>query len=257
MKKILFGFSILAVTLLFLGNFVEAERVQHGSLMKARGVVQYRAAGTDRWVTATERMRITQGDRIKTGANGEAVIRISPRNFIAVRPNSEVAINLATVRTERTNEGALGIFGARREVQNVEAGLERGAAVNVLKGLGTNSEFRMRTPVAVAGVRGTIFSSFIDALGNVGFACSEGAVNVTSTVPGGFDPVDIGPGDAFSVAPTGAPSEVAPAPPTVMNEMSSNEANVESSSEDFSTTTSPQQEVSSTEVTAENEISNY
>lgn len=210
------GAVVAAIAFFMVGQYVDAERPQYGSLVRARGVVEYRAAGTEKWVTSTERQRVAQGDRFKTGPDGEAVIRMSDRNIIAVRANSEVTINMARTQSGvDPNNKAFGLFPARVQVQNMEVGLDHGRAINVLKGLHGGSQFRMSTPVAVAGVRGTIFmaevgppapargakqggSSNVEAR----FACIEGSVHVDPTTPGAFTPTDVNAGQMFAVTTT-------------------------------------------------------
>ncbi len=230
---------MLVVAAFFMvGQFVEAERPLYGSLVKSRGVVEYRAAGTTKWITATERQRVSQGDRFKTGADGEVVIKLSNRNLVSVRSNSEVTINMATTQSSTDeNNMALGLFPARTQVQNMEVGLDRGRAINVMKGLRANSQFRMATPVAVAGVRGTVFLAEVLPPGDArrgqkqsgantltNFSCIEGSLNVNPTALGGFDPTIVPEGQGFSIgsgpdgAPIGSP-DVSPVPSNVVEEV--------------------------------------
>lgn len=246
------SFIIIGLALALLGLSAEAEREQWGSLVKVRGEVQIRKSGTDRWTTAHERMGVGRGDRIKTGADGEATIRLSPRNTISVRPNSEMGITSATVRTEGTG------FGRRSTVQKIETDLTRGRAVNVLRGLGRNSEFSMRTPVAVAGVRGTVFMVGVTDDGKAEFSCIEGSVQITpiagATEP--FEPTTINAGQFVAVEPvtadaaTSSDPTVEPVSATTTLEIQTIESSSTTSSGDETTTTSTQQETSSTETTS-------
>lgn len=238
---------IIALALCVLGLSADTERSQRGSLIKVRGDVKIRIAGSDRWTTAHERMGVGQGDRIKTGANGEAIVRISPRNTMTVRPNSEIEIKIATVRTEGT--------GFRRSsVQNIEVDLTAGRSVNILRGLGKGSNFRVTTPVAVAGVRGTVFMAGITPAGLWEFACSEGIVSIMPLpgAPVSFRPVDLGPGQFVLINPAAmGPSSSGPEamPPMITLEIQTIETATTTTSGDQTTTTSTQQETSSTEAT--------
>jgi hypothetical protein len=235
--------AFAVMTFLVWGGYVEAEQAQHGVLTKARGEVTIQKAGTVAWVTAHERQRVSQGDRIRTGRNGEAVVRISERNFVAIKENAEITINTSRVRTEQDpNNRVLGLFPARVAVQDVEIGLDRGRSVSVMRGLRGNSGYRVRTPVATVGVRGTTcMADVIPAPGgsSANLGCLDGLAAVTPNTPGAFTPVNLGPGDFFSVgfSPAGLligpPPSVIPAPSPELINMASTFVDIRSNASDF------------------------
>ena len=76
--------------------------------------------------------------------------------------------------------------------------------LNVRKGL-KNIDFRVETPAAVAGVRGTFFTVAVDAKGVTWVGVAEGRVAVSR--PDGSGTVDLSPGDATVVEPGKAPEK--------------------------------------------------
>lgn len=197
--KGLMALAALIVFMALLTGGVEAERGQYAVLARARGNVEYQAVGTTKWVTASERMRINQGDKLKTGGNAEVVLKISDRNFVVVRENSEFTLTANAVRSvPDPNNRVLGLFPARTRVLDAEVDLARGRSVSVMRGLRGSSNYRLRTPIATAGVRGTVFLAEVlsraeaargekQAGGNnqvVNFACSEGSISLSANIPG-------------------------------------------------------------------------
>jgi hypothetical protein len=108
------------------------------------------------------------------------------------------------------NNRVFGLIPGRQRVLDAEVDLARGRAVSVMKGLQGNSNYRLRTPIATAGVRGTVFLAEVippggdrglkQGTGNttVNFACSEGALDINPTVPGQFTPLILNQGQFFS-----------------------------------------------------------
>jgi len=76
--------------------------------------------------------------------------------------------------------------------------------LNVRKGL-KNIDFRVETPAAVAGVRGTLFTVAVDAKGVTWVGVAEGRVAVSR--PDGSGTVDLSPGYATVVEPGKAPEK--------------------------------------------------
>ncbi len=205
-----YAFFFAAVLLLAHAAYVEATQPAFGILVRARGAVQYQAVGSASWVRATERMRVNTGDKINTGPDGSAIIKLSPNNFISLQQNAQVTIAaMASRPAVDTTERVLGLFPARTRTQNIEVDLARGRAVSVLRGFRAQSTYALRTPVATAGVRGTVFSARVSwdrgvkqDGGNVqvDFSCSEGSVEIEGNQDGAFDPVTLGEGQSFSVS---------------------------------------------------------
>lgn len=142
-------------------------RVQPATLARVRGAVQVKAPGGN-WRRPNERERISPGTQVKTGTNGEVILRLSERNIVRLGPDTDFTLQAATVRRE--DAGArVGPFRQQQNSYQYEMDLNEGTATSLLRGLGTNSQYNIRTPVAVAGVRGTIFTATVrrnDGSGN-------------------------------------------------------------------------------------------
>jgi hypothetical protein len=220
-KKIHFSRFTLAALVLTVavvlagGTGADADRGQFAVLVRARGEVLYQPSGTTKWVGASERMRLNQGDVLKTGANGEAVLKLSDRNFVDIRSNSQMTLSQAQVRSvPDPNNRVFGLIPGRQRVLDAEVDLARGRAVSVMRGLQGSSNYRLRTPIATAGVRGTVFLAEVIPAGSdrgvkqgtantqVNFACSEGSLNINPTVPGQFSPLILNQGQFFSAVGT-------------------------------------------------------
>lgn len=209
-----FGLVVIAAVLVVHAAIVDADQPGFALLVRARGTVQYQAAGTASWVRATERMRVNVGDRINTGPDGSAVLKLSNGNFLNLHANGQVTLAEMTSRPGvDPNERVLGLFPARIRNQEIRADLSRGRAVSVLRGLRGQSTYNLRTPVATAGVRGTVFAADVvwadgakQAGGNgvnVNFSVFEGSVGVSGNVPGVFSPITLNEGMSLSIAGTG------------------------------------------------------
>lgn len=205
-RSAILSLAILALVavLMVSSTALDAQSVQPASLIRSRGDVVFMKAGTSRWVPASERMRIGQGDKLKTGANGRAVVRLTPGNNVSLSENTEMVFEQATSQTRVDPDNkVLGLFPVRISEYNLRTNLKQGQAVNVLRNLKGNSTYELHTPVAVVGVRGTIFLATVSPAGTVNFYTSEGVVVVTPVVPGAFEPQELGPGEGFTITVNG------------------------------------------------------
>jgi hypothetical protein len=98
-------------------------------------------------MVAYKGMSLKDGDTVKTGAGSYADIAYDAdmMNILRIRENSEVAVGQASLKEET------GIF------------LKKGEVFLKLEALPAESEFKVRTPVAVAGARGTGLGVSYDA----------------------------------------------------------------------------------------------
>ena len=136
----------------------------------------------------------------------------SDRNIVKILSDAEFTFNTMTVTPEmEEDENVLFFFDARSDQQQFDMTLDGGGAVSVLRGLEGNSSYDLHTPVASAGVRGTIFlvtyeeggvsalDSFADGekgqgspSGTAGFFCYEGSISITGPQGGPLGPVHSG-----------------------------------------------------------------
>lgn len=125
--------------------------------------------------------RIHVGDRVETSANGHVHMRFVDNAAISVRPESILEVQAYRYDAQSPQSSEIRL--------RVEKGTSRsisGAATDVDK-----SRFRLNTPIAAIGVRGTDFIVQTDPEG-VRATVSDGAI-VVGALGGACSPVDLGP----------------------------------------------------------------
>jgi hypothetical protein len=151
--------------------------VGHANVKNARGTSAL-ASGAD----------VVVGDTIETGADGYVYITTVDRGFISVRPNSSLSI-------ERYDYDA-----SAPERTFIKIALHRGV-VREISGKGAQAardHYRMNTPVAALGVRGTDFTVFTDA--NVTSASVRSGGIVMTPLGGGCATSGAGPCEGANAA---------------------------------------------------------
>jgi hypothetical protein len=110
-----------------------------------------------------------EGDRLISGNGSSAILKIG-QHRLRLGPAAHLLIM-------RANEGA-DLFRLSLQLGRLWACVQKGvtAAVN----------FRVETPAAIAGVRGTLFSVSVAADGTTWVGVSEGIVDVASSEGGGM-----------------------------------------------------------------------
>lgn len=134
-----------------------------------RGAVQIVQAG--RPIPASLDMRIKEGAALETGADGFVTLLLADGSRMSMPSNTRLRI--ARMRTYRINRGA-----------DLDFVVERGRAETRATPLNNaNSRFRVRTPLAVTAVRGTVFRVSFSEAGSASTAeVVEGKVSVDHTV---------------------------------------------------------------------------
>lgn len=144
----------------------------YGKFMVVKGVVQVEKPGKSA-VKAKIGFKVEPKDKIITGANSRAKIVMSDRNVIHVSPNTSFLIKTYT------NSGS---------EKNVELKLEKGKIRNNVENRydGDKNKFLIKTPTAVAGVRGTQFiTSYKSATKTTEVVTLKGRVSFSSVGPKG------------------------------------------------------------------------
>ena len=118
-----------------------------GTLKFTRGDVAVTAvSGESRKVSAGA--NLMQGERVVTGAGGIAVIRLADDSRMVLRPNSEFRVAQLNRSGSDSNQSAI--------LDLLRGGLR---LVTGLVGRANPSAYRLNTPVATIGIRGTEFNS--------------------------------------------------------------------------------------------------
>ncbi len=106
------------------------------------GIVEYLPNGTADWQKAAEGLKLSQGDKIKTGTDGMASINFTNGSQVMLKPNSEFEIESLDVSQNSVD---------------YKLKLNTGKLRAIVEKMASNSSFTIKTPTAVAAVRGTIY----------------------------------------------------------------------------------------------------
>lgn len=128
-------------------------------------------------------MPLAAGDRVVTGADGVAIVRLNDRSQVKMRENTEVTVDSVSAEASITL-GSGGVFArVARQVSGVAARV---------------TGFEVRTPSVVAGVRGTEFfvayGRTVEDEPDLWLCVNEGTVEVSVPATGASALVEEGEG---------------------------------------------------------------
>lgn len=174
-----------------------AEKNIKASLAKVEGSVKVRLTDAGAWQAAISGMRVGAGATIRTEAGGSAFLNWSG-NTLKIHPLTEFKVN------SLKRDSAAGS-------QNSDVQINGGKVFARAKQLtGGNSSFNIKTPSAIAGVRGTDFAVDVTG-GQTSVAVVDGSVQVEA---GGVEVIltdalqTIIPMGEAPMAPTEVPADV-------------------------------------------------
>ncbi|MEW6201324.1 MAG: FecR family protein [bacterium] len=144
---------------------VQAAGERKATLSAVKGTVGVKRAGADKWEAATERMVIKSGDAIRTESASSVIIRFDDNTMVKLGPMASMVLE----RLEKSEKGA-----------STGLDVSVGKTWARVKKLTDESDFKVRTPTAIAGVRGTYFSSEVAEDTTSNFDVFEGSVEVAS-----------------------------------------------------------------------------
>lgn len=184
LATVVFGFQLYAAS---------------GMFMVVKGDVKIMSGAAD--ITAKVGTKVNQGDLISTGNDARAKIVMSDRNIINISPNTKLKIEE---------------YVSDNTTKNVKLSLLEGKVRNNVEQKYDNdkNKFQIRTPTAVAGVRGTQFiTSYNVESKKTEVITLQGQVEFKNIVSGNGSnkeqTVIIGKGEKSTVGASGA----APEPP--------------------------------------------
>lgn len=166
MKRVVF---IVAVFLQVSILSVYGEEKPIGKISEISGSVIYRERVNVPYQNAKKGMPVEKGYWIKTGADGWAILLLTDNTKLTLANNTELEITEFVVSKEKKD----GVF-------NVAQGKLR-ASVTKLAGESVN--YRVKSPTAVAGIKGTEFMMMTQGLANVFFG-NEGVVEISGDAIG-------------------------------------------------------------------------
>ncbi|MBL7543464.1 MAG: FecR domain-containing protein [Bdellovibrionaceae bacterium] len=186
----------------------------HGIFMVVKGDVEVESKKTGKF-KAKVSSKVYAGDTVTTLADGRGKIVMSDRNVLNLSPDTQMTIN------KYENDSTTGI-------KNVDIDLSKGKLRSNVeqKYDGEKSQFLIKTPTAVAGVRGTQFAtSFNPTTQQTQIVTFKGIVALS--VPGSTaPPVMVKKGQTSSVSQ----GQAAPEPPKNMDKKDLDKENKSSNS---------------------------
>jgi len=197
------GLLVCASLLLLCAVSVSAADTHQGAFTMVEGRVGITSSGADRSVAAREGMGVDPGDVIRTARRSEARISFNDGTMLYIAQRSRVEI-------EEMGSGAGGGATSVTLLKHY-----RGRLRSVVPGLYSRpgSRFEVSTPTAVAGVRGTDFTTLV---GGAPLAtdvfCMDGSVSVRNIDPAVPGAVLLRPGTMTSVAAGRPPTTPVPIP---------------------------------------------
>ena len=174
-----------------------------GKLTAIQGDVDVLKPGMERAAPAVLQQPLSEGDIIRTKSNGKAEITFVDDSVVRLAPNSRLQITEYLMEGNKRKSGVMNLFrGKMRAVVSKSRGFLAAA-------FGESEKFEVRTPTAVAGVRGTDF--FISyQMGVTAIAVREGRVDTFNpAIPGQI--VRVAEGMATTIAGNAPPSQPRPA----------------------------------------------
>ena len=195
-RSIFLTIALIALTLVFASQAAQAVSMK-AKLSKVKGKVQVKSSDTAAWQKASDGMTVTQGAKIKTAAKSEVTVAWGKDH--AVKIDAMSAVSLTKMLKGKSGK------------QDNKVTLEKGKAFAKVGKMEKGSSFTVKTPTAVAGVRGSGFE-FSDN----SFMVVEGTVTVSAA---GMT-VDLTPGMMTEIPDFGMPPQ-APfdVPPGIMKNL--------------------------------------
>jgi hypothetical protein len=145
------------------------------------GVVEvYEKDDTD-WDDAELNQCLQIGDKIRTGKDGNVSLDFTSRADVSLNALSQFQISSSSSDSSAADQGTLSLGTAWAKAQKSRST--------------TSSSFSIKTPSAVAGVRGTEFDVEVDELGDSDINVTEGEVDITNE----FGESKAGEGDGVRV----------------------------------------------------------
>lgn len=160
---------LLVIFLVFNTHFTFAASKRVAVIQEAKGTVYIKKSGGEKKLKVIKGMNLSEGDTIITGADGTVTVVLDDDKRIKIDSNS--VINISDLKGSEGNE---------KTTINQPKGVSVTKIDNKLTG---NSSYNQKTPTAIMGVKGTIFSDE-EKDGASTFTVAEGQTSVGSNAGG-------------------------------------------------------------------------
>jgi len=132
-----------------------------GSISKGSGAIYFKAKAEKRWAVASIGAELNEGDRVKTGSDGRIEVSLQDGSKLTIGNNTEMEITKFLIEKDRRS-ATIFLQGKLRAVIAKFSG---------------KTNMKVKTPTAVAGIKGTDFIVMNEGKANVLFG-EEGSVEV-------------------------------------------------------------------------------
>lgn len=123
---------------------VEKAYRDRATILKLEGNVFVKLSEEEDWIPAKIGMKLSQKAAIKTAAGSWAELRVGMVGGVRIKENTELSLLEMTSATDGS--------------ENIILYMNVGELLVDARGISPNSDFQVRTPTTVAGVRGTIYT---------------------------------------------------------------------------------------------------
>ena len=189
-RHALLPFLALAMLLIGTPNATAApgsrtDSPQAATILSLEGKVEYAVAGNETWKAATSGLKLNPGDRIRTGKEGRATIRLANRILQRLASSSTLYIEAedSSNKTVPTLQRGSMYFQSRERPR----------------------EQRFRSPLVSGAIRGTEFTLTVADDGTTTLTMIDGEVDLQNE----FGTATVMPREEASIAPGGAPQKTA------------------------------------------------
>lgn len=167
-----------------------------GTVAALQGRADAQHAGQQAWIALAAGKDVLVGDRLRTGDAARLKLLLRDDSVITLGPKSELVLDQQVVRPQGGTSSFSALVGAVRAVVTERYGTK-------------GSSFEVKTPTAVAGVRGTGFVALVDPGGErtrvIGVYDTTYVRSVTDAA--GRHEVAVGPQQMTEVLAGGLPSK--------------------------------------------------
>lgn len=183
---VLGGSIVLGV--MMLQSLVIVQRI--ATVSEVTGPVYVMTRTGEQFVPLGDRQRVAAGTAVKTGPEGGLTLNWVDGSRVRLGPNTSIRVRKCALNTSTQSSTSLFDLDVGR------------IWVRVLPRHGERTRFEVRTPTAIAGVQGTVFSVAVGPSGATDVAVYEGRVQVSGR--GGA--AQVGAGQEASASNRGAPA---------------------------------------------------
>lgn len=193
-RRLSLGYFVALISAALLQASAQAETIHNTAVVRAvRGSAQISSDHGKTWAPAKVGARMKENSMIKTAGDGQADLFLGENGpVVRVRENAELGID----KLELENTGIEKVIETKLDLKN-------GQILGSVKKMAAASKYEVKTPVGVAGIRGTEYS--INSNGQVNVV--SGTVVVVYVLNGVIQPaVTVGAGQQSQVSGTGTTS---------------------------------------------------